>query len=196
MLSFRTHLIESKGFTGTVYHGTNARFDKFDQKKSRIVNDNYGGGVAYFTDALGLSITYAKSMAKKLGGDPIIYSVELKLKKLFDVDDVFADTYLVNILPKDVNSFARSAGLLSLNSNEFKVLADLKNGNMKLTGEQVYRGLSKGNTQTAKARQHLIEKGYDGLRYNLPTTPKQSVYLVYNAKDIKIIKRQVVKKKT
>ena len=191
MLSFRTYLSESKGFTGTVYHGTNARFDKFDQKKSRIVNDNYGGGVAYFTDSVGLSITYAKSMAKKLGGDPIVYSVELKLKKMFDVDDVFTGADLVNILPKDINSFARSAGLLSLNSNEFKVLADLKNGNMKLTGEQVYKGLSKGNTQTAKARQHLIEKGYDGLRYNLPTTPKQSVYLVYNAKDIKIISQKI-----
>lgn len=191
MLSFRTYLSESKGFTGTVYHGTNARFDKFDQKKSRIVNDNYGGGVAYFTDSVGLSITYAKSMAKKLGGDPIVYSVELKLKKMFDVDDVFTGADLVNILPKDINSFARSAGLLSLNSNEFKVLADLKNGNMKLTGEQVYKGLSKGNTQTAKARKHLIEKGYDGLRYNIPTTPKQSVYLVYNAKDIKIISQKI-----
>jgi len=196
MLSFKSYLSESKGFTGTVYHGTNARFDKFDQKKSRIVNDNYGGGIAYFTDSIGLSVTYAKSMAKKLGGDPIVYSVELKLKKIFDVDDTFTSDDLINILPKDINEFARSAGLLSLNSNEYKVLSDLKNVTTKLTGEQVYRGLSKGNTQTTKARQHLIEKGYDGLRYNLPTTPKQSVYLVYNAKDIKIIKRQVVKAKT
>lgn len=195
MLSFKSYICENKGFTGTVYHGTNARFDKFDQKKSRIVNDNYGGGAAYFTDSVGLSITYAKSMSKKLGGDAMVYSTELKLKKLFDVDDIFTGNDLINILPADVNSFARSAGLLNLNSNEYKVISNLKNGTIKLSGEQVYRGLSKGNTQTAKAREHLIERGYDGLRYNLPTTPKQSIYLAYDAKDIKIIKRQVVKKK-
>jgi hypothetical protein len=192
MLSFRSFISESKGFVGTVYHGTNARFDKFDQRKSRIVNDNYGGGVAYFTDALNLAITYAKNMAKKQSGDPLIYSVELKLKKLFDVDHEFTGKELVDILPADVNDFARGAGLLRLNSNEYKVISDLKSGTTKLTGEQVYRGLSKGNTQTAKARDHLIEKGYDGLRYNMPVTPKQSVYLAYDANDIKITKRQKV----
>jgi len=192
MLSFRSFMTESKGFAGTVYHGTNARFDKFDMKKSRIVNDNYGGGVAYFTDGLSLAFTYAKNMAKKQGGDPLVYSVELKLSKLFDVDHEFTGKELVDVLPSDVNDFARGAGLLRLGSDEYKIILNLKSGNMKLTGEQVYRGLSKGNTQTAKARDQLIEKGYDGLRYNMPVTPKQSVYLAYDAKDIKIIKRQKV----
>lgn len=192
MLSFRFFITESKGFRGLVYHGTNARFDKFDQRKSRIVNDNYGGGVAYFTDGLSLAATYAKNMAKKQGGDPLVYSVELKLSKLFDVDHEFTGKELVDILPSDVNDFARGAGLLRLGSDEYKVISNLKSGNMKLTGEQVYRGLSKGNTQTAKARDHLIEKGYDGLRYNMHVTPKQSVYLAYDAKDITITKRQKV----
>lgn len=195
MLSFRSFITENKTFSGTVYHGTNARFDKFDQRKSRIVNDNYGGGVAYFTDALPLAITYAKNMAKKQGGDPIVYSAELNLSKLFDVDYSFTGKELVDILPDDVKDFARGAGLLGLNADEYKVVSNLKAGNTKLTGEQVYRGLSKGNTQTAKAREHLINKGYDGLRYNMPVTPKQSVYLAYDAKDIKIIKRQLVKQK-
>jgi hypothetical protein len=192
VLSFRFFITESKGFRGLVYHGTNARFDKFDQRKSRIVNDNYGGGVAYFTDGLSLAATYAKNMAKKQGGDPLVYSVELKLSKLFDVDHEFTGKELVDILPSDVNDFARGAGLLRLGSDEYKVISNLKSGNMKLTGEQVYRGLSKGNTQTAKARDHLIEKGYDGLRYNMHVTPKQSVYLAYDAKDITITKRQKV----
>lgn len=196
MLSFKSFLFESSSFTGVVYHGTNSRFDKFDQRKSRIVNDNYGGGVAYFTDGLNLAITYAKSMAKKQGGDPIIYSAELKLSKIFDVDHNFTGKELVDILPTDVKEFARGASLLSLNTDEYKVLSDLKSGKTKLSGEQVYRGLSRGNTQTSKARDHLIEKGYDGLRYNMLVTPKQSVYLAYDAKDIKIVKRQAVKAKT
>ena len=196
MLSFKSFLFESSSFTGVVYHGTNARFDKFDQRKSRIVNDNYGGGVAYFTDGLNLAITYAKNMAKKQGGDAIIYSAELKLSKVFDVDHDFTGKELVDILPTDVKEFARGAGLLGLNTDEYKVMSDLKAGKTKLSGEQVYRGLSKGNTQTSKARDHLIEKGYDGLKYNMPITPKQSVYLAYEAKDIKIVKRQTVKAKT
>jgi hypothetical protein len=195
MLSFKSFIAESKGFVGTVYHGTNARFEKFDQRKSRIVNDNYGGGVAYFTDSLNLAVTYARNMSKKQGGDPIVYSVELKLGKLFDVDHTFTGKELVDILPVDVKDFARGAGLLGLNADEYKVISSLKPGSIKLTGEQVYRGLSKGNTQTAKAREHLIEKGYDGLRYNMPVTPKQSVYLAYNADDIRILKRQIAKQK-
>ena len=191
MLSFRSFISESKGFTSTVYHGTNARFDKFDQRKSRIVNDNYGGGV-YFTDGLSLAVTYAKNMAKKQGGEPLVYSVELKLNKIFDVNHEYSGKELVDILPSDVKEFARGAGLLRLGSDEYKVISNLKTGNMKLSGEEVYRGLSKGNTQTLKAREHLIEKGYDGLRYNMPVTPKQSVYLAYDTKDIKIIKRQKV----
>jgi hypothetical protein len=87
------------------------------------------------------------------------------------------------------------AGLLGLNSDEYVVISKLQSGDLKLTGEQVYKGLSKGNTQTAKAREHLISKGYDGLRYNIPITPKQSVFLIYDANKIEIIKRQIVKPK-
>ena len=47
MLSFGSYVLESNNFTGVVFHGTNTRFDKFDQRQSRIINDNYGGGVAY-----------------------------------------------------------------------------------------------------------------------------------------------------
>lgn len=33
-----------------VYHGSNILFKKFDQNKARLVNNFYGGGLAYFTD--------------------------------------------------------------------------------------------------------------------------------------------------
>ena len=195
MIRFAEFIYESEKFRGVVYHGTDARFDKFDQRKSRIVNDNYGGGVAYFTDGLNLAITYAKNMAKKSGNDPIVYSVELNFNKLFDVDHEFTGKELIDILPTDVKDFARGAGLLSINTDEYKVISNLKSGITKLTGEQIYRGLSKGNTQGSKARDYLISKRYDSLRYNINTGSKHSVYLAYNADDIKIIKRQVVKQK-
>jgi hypothetical protein len=165
MTSFKEFMIENRSIVVTIYHGNNARFDKFDQRKSRVVNDNYGVGIAYFTDAPNLAMIYSKSMAKKHDVDALIYTAELKLSNLFDVDEEFTGKKLVDILPADVNGFARGAA--------------------KLTGEQVYRGLSKGNTQTAKARDYLIEKGYDGLRYNnMRVTPKQSVYLAYDSNNV------------
>ena len=193
--TFKIFISESEKFRGVVYHGTDARFDKFDQRKSRIVNDNYGGGVAYFTDGLSLAITYAKNMAKKSGGEPIIYSAELNFSNMFDVDHTFTGKELTDILPDDLDEFARGAGLLSLNADKYTVISNLKSGKASLSGEQVFKGLSRGMNQTAKARQHLIDKGYDGLRYNMNITPKQSVYLAYDANDINIKKRQVVKRK-
>jgi hypothetical protein len=199
MISFRQYITESKSFKGTVYHGSGYRFDKFEQSKARVVNDFYGGGTAYFTDDVGVAVTYAKSMAKKSKEDPVVYTVEIKINKLFDVDHEFTEKELVNILPADIEDFARGAGLLGLRTDKYAVIANLKAGKVKLTGDQVFKGLSKGMNTTAKAREHLISKGYDGLRYNggvnMGMAKKHSVYLVYDANSIKIIKRQVVKQR-
>ena len=73
-----------------VYHGSNAKFPKFDQNKSRIVNDFYGGGVAYFTDNLEVAKTYARAMFRSRGGGEYVYKVELTLDKVFDVDHMFS----------------------------------------------------------------------------------------------------------
>lgn len=196
-MSFKNYLAEER-VNVQVYHGSGTRFDKFDQGKARIVNDFYGGGVAYFTNDMKIGIQYAKSMSKKTK-TPFVYTVQLKLKKVFDVDHIFTGKTLVEILPKDVDKFARGAGLLGLNSNQFKVISELKSGKAKLTGDQVFKGLSSGMSQTAAARKHLMSKGYTGLRYNgglnMGTAVKHDVYLAYFAKDITIMKRQVVKKK-
>jgi hypothetical protein len=195
---YSQHISESKKFSGIVYHGSGSRFKEFKQSEARIANDFYGGGVAYFTDNLSVAITYAKSMAKKKNSDPIVYTVKLNMSKVFDVDEIFTGKDLVNILPKDVEEFARGAGLLGLSSDKYMVLSKLASGNMKLTGDQVFKGLSKGMNTTAKARDHLISKGYDGLRYNggvnMGMATKHSVYLSYDANDIQIMKRQLVKK--
>jgi hypothetical protein len=194
MLSFIKFLSESK-FTGTVYHGSGSKFPEFDQRKARIVNDFYGGGVAYFTDNLKIAIQYAKSMSKKTK-TPYVYTVKLNLKNVFDVDEIFTGKKLKDILPDDIENFARGAGLLSLKSDKYAIMEQLSSGAAKLTGDQVFKGLSKGMNQTALTREYLIEKGYDGLRYNgglnMGGAIKHDVYLVYFAKDIEILKTQKV----
>lgn len=196
------HLIESllleklatsaQTFSKTVYHGSGSDFDQFDQRKARIANDFYGGGIAYFTDDFTVATTYAKSMSKKTG-TPFVYTVKITLNKLFDVDDVFTGKKLIDILPKNTEEFARGASLISFKSDKYAVLADIESGSSTLTGDGVFKGLSKGMNQTAIARDFLISKGYDGLRYNggvNMNATRHSVYLAYKASNLKILKKE------
>lgn len=183
-------LFESHSKVGRiVYHGSNARFDKFDQKQSRIVNDFYGGGVAYFTDNMDVAKTYAKAMFRSRGGGQFVYKVELTLKNVFDVDDTFTKSELTKFFnEKNIEDFARGAGLLKIGEDRYDVMTKLSMGNMTLTGDQIFKGLSRGMNHTALARQMLIKLGYDGLRHNggvnMNMAIKHNVYLAYHAKDI------------
>jgi hypothetical protein len=176
-----------------LYHGSNALFNKFDQGKARIVNDFYGGGVAYFTSNKDVAKTYANAMVKAKGGVKYIYEVEVNISKIFDVDDTFTGKELTKFFnDKDAEEFARGAGLMKAGTDRYDVLSKIKDGAYKLTGDEVFKGLSKGMSFTARARQKLIALGYDGLRYNgglnMQAATKHDVYLVYNASDIHIKK--------
>jgi hypothetical protein len=186
-----TELLLEDSATVTVYHGSNSYFKKFDQNKSRIVNDFYGGGVAYFTDNLEVAKTYARAMFRAKGGGKYIYKVTLTLQNLFDVDDEFTKNELTKFFNKEsVEEFARGAGLLKFGEDRYAVISKLLSGNMVLTGDQIFKGLSRGMNQTAKARQILIGLGYDGLRHNggvnMNMATKHNVYLAYNADSIVI----------
>lgn len=173
-----------------VYHGTNATFSKFDQGKARITNDLYGGGVAYFTANTDIAYNYAKSMAKSKGGQKQVYEVELNVNKLFDVNHIFTGKELTQFFtPKTSEEFARGAGLLSYGVDKYGVLIDLESGKLKLTGDQVFHGLSKGMNSTAKAREKLISLKYDTLRYNggvNMNATRHDVYIAYKAENITI----------
>ena len=173
------------------YHGSGRKFDEFDQRQARIKNDFYGGGIGYFTSNPDVAATYAKSMSKETK-TPHVYHTTLNMNNVFDVDHKFSGEKLKGILPDDVESFARGAGLMKLGTDKYKVLSDLKSGNTELTGHQVFKGLSRGMNDTAKARDHLISKGYDGIRYNggenMKMATKHDVYIPYRADSIEIKK--------
>lgn len=86
--------------------------------------------------------------------------------------------------------------MLKLDSNESMVMYELESGKMKLTGDQIFRGLSKGMNQTAKVRDMLIKKGYDALRYNggvnMDQAIKHDVYIAYKSSSMKVEKRMKV----
>lgn len=175
------------------YHGSNSKFTQFDQGKARIVNDFYGGGVAYFTTDQKVAISYANSMFRSKGGGKYVYKVVLNFKKTFDVDHTFTGKELTKFFDsRDAEDFARGAGLLKAGADRFVTIGKLRDGDIEMTGEQVFRGLSRGMVNTAKARQKLIDLGYDSLRYNgglnMQQAIRHDVYLAYDAKDIRIDK--------
>lgn len=180
--------------TITAYHGTNSRFNKFEQSKARVVNDVFGGGVAYFTDSVDIAKGYANNMARAKGGDKILYEVVLKFNKLFDTDEMYTGNELQKMIGTDVESFARGASLLKLGADRTDVLAKLRGGKMSLTGEQVFKGMSNGMISTRRARERLIQLGYDGLRHNggLMGGSRHNVYLSYRADQIQIVKRYII----
>ena len=196
--------IEANPVSVDAYHGSGKLFKKFDQGQARIENDHMGGGVAYFTDNHGVAKTYAKSMAKKQKTNtPYIYHTKLDMKNVFDVDHQFTGDKLKHVLPdnpEEHESFARGAGLLKLGGEDkYSVLNKLRSGKMILSGSQVFKGLSGGNVNTAKAREHLISKGYDGIRYNggenMNMATRHNVYMPYNADSISVNKvTKIVKK--
>lgn len=188
-------------FNGTLYHGSGRKFSEFDFSKLRITDDFYGGPV-YFTDTLSVGISYAKSMARVAStGTPYVYTCRVNLSNIFDIDHIWSGLELKKILPqgKELDSFIRGAGLASGGKDPFVVAAGLELGHGKLTGDQIFKGLSSGMVNTKAAREYLIKKGYDGLRYNgglnMNMREKHNVYCPYNASAIKIEKVQKIVKK-
>jgi aryl carrier-like protein len=181
------------------YHGTRTRFNVFEQNMSRIVNDFYGGGVAYFTDNIEVAKSYARTMYNRYGGDGMyVYETRLSFNRLFDVNNIYTGEILQRLVSDKPDQFARGANLLNLGADAIKVKSQLTSGSMRLTGDQVFRGLSNGMKNTAIARKKLMSLGFDGLRYdggrNMGMATRHNVYLAYDANKIKITNRYIVSK--
>ncbi len=170
-------------------------FEKFDRAKARIQNDFYGGGVAYLTDSRDIGVQYAKSMSKGGKGSPVLYTTDVRFRKLFDTTAYFDGKEVKQLLPQNIEGFARGAGLLSAGANRVSVLANLREGNIGMTGVDIFRGLSGGMTYTVSAREHLQRMGYDGLKYlggTITGAIKHGVYLAYDPNSIIIKNAELV----
>lgn len=171
-----------------LYHGTNTKFKHFDLNRVKIKNDNYGGPV-YLADNFDVAKAYAKAAAKS-GGDRIVMELGLRTAKLFDVDHVFTHKELTQFYkPADVEDFARGAGLLNLGADKYSVIQSLEDGTAFISGEAVFKGLSRGNVNTLKARKTLQRLGYDALRYDFKGT---SVFCPYRSENIVIAKYYLI----
>lgn len=179
-----------------LYHGTGHLFRKFDPGKARTRNDYYGGGAAYLTDNPVVASGYANAGRRKTGNG-YIYKVKTDLKNVFDTTKMHPGESVAKMLPDDVESFARSAGLLKYGTNKHQVIANLKAGKTPMSGDDIFKGLSRDG-QTHKAREHLKKLGFDGLKHvggMIAKGRKHNVYIPYSSDDIKIDKILRIKKK-
>ena len=133
----------------------------------------------------------------KKSGKPYVYTVKFTPKKVFDVDETFTGDELVKLLPAaDLAGFASGAGILKFGEDRALVQVRLKKGRYTLTGDEIFKGLSRGMVNTAKAREHLKKKGYTAIRYNggvnMNMARKHDVYVAWDPKDIRIDKIQQV----
>lgn len=170
------------------------------QQFARTVNDYYGGGICYLTSSIEIAKGYAKAGMKRItgkGDSPTIFTVQTRFKKTFDVDTKFSGKDLQQFYPKDLDAFARASGLMKFGVDPALIKVRLKNGTAIMTGDQIFNALSKVLGGTAKARDFLISKGYDSLRYNGGTATKigidHDVYIAYDAKTLDIKDKKPLK---
>ena len=171
-----------------LYHGTNAKFNHFDLNKVKIKNDNYGGPV-YLADDFNVAKNYAKAAAKS-GGDRIVMELGLRTAKLFYTRHVFTHKELTQFYKaSDVEDFARGSGLLSLGADKYAVIQSLEDGTAFISGDAVFKGLSRGNVNTLKARKKLQQLGYDALCYEFKGT---MVFCPYRSENIVTLKHFII----
>jgi len=178
-----------------LYHGSPLDFDHFRQELSRSPNDYYGGGLAYLTTSFDVAVTYAKAGMKRQTGaglEPTVYTIDANFKKTFDVDMEITGDDLVDFIPSQkVDEFARGAGLIKFSDSPYEVKAKLTSGRLKISGDQIFKGLDKALGGSAKARDYLIKMGYDSLRYNgganMSMATRHDVYIAYKASTLRIV---------
>lgn len=197
--------IVSESFKGQMWHGTNAKFDKFEQRMARVQNDLYGGGVAYFTDNRKIAEGYAKSSLKRKGApknpEPWLYKVDLDLKNIFDIERSYNYDFVKQFVKNDksstVEKFLRDAGVLNNSfmksigaSDIFSVISKFNNGSLNLTGDQLFNAIGNNSANSSKARDIFYKMGYDGLTHQGGlrggTGGKHKVIIVYDSSKIKI----------
>lgn len=182
-----------------VWHGTNIKFDQFNKEMARAPNDLYGGGLGYFTDSLEVAKGYARTSVKRAKvskeAQPYIYRVQLTLDNVFDVEKTYSGNFVASFLKSnsysDAESFLRTAGMAKMGTDLPLKVSQLRNGQLEMLGDDLFKALSKGSVNSTNGRNTLIASGFDGLRYpggiRSGTKGLHNVYIAYENDKIKIL---------
>lgn len=187
-----------KSPAAVVYHGTASHFDQFDDTKARSPNDLYGGGIAYFTDSFPIAQSYSRAAKRRKNmpkdSEPTVIKAQLNLKKTFDIDQLYSSDIVKKIIKISnikMEDFLRGAGLLRLGGkDQYQLETELDRGELKLTGKQIFYGISGGGAKSTHAREILKKAGFDSLRYTggeIMGGEKHNVWLPFYKEQINIL---------
>lgn len=176
----------------TLFHGGIDFDGEFRQDMSRSPNDYFGGGVAYFTDNHEVALKYAKNAGKRSGKLPVVYNVKLTIKNNFDVDKKYNSELFLDSI-KDLDKFIRNSSIGEYNDPIYVTKQKLKSG-IEITGKSIFKGLSNNHQNSGRAREILIDLGFDGLRYtgDEDSMNPYNVWLPYNSDQVSIVKKDFI----
>lgn len=186
----------------TVYHGSGAKFDRFDHSHMGEGEGNqaFGWGT-YVTEVEGIGRTYAKAAAKYDGKQPKrnLYTVEIPedngdnyldwSKKINDIGEDFLTEIDNKLYNEDGWHRVESGGLTRFTKGEKTIVL-----NPNATGADIYEELSVGLGSPKSASEFLNSLGYIGISY-----PEEYMsggrsdgaknYVIFNENDAKITDR-------
>lgn len=186
----------------TVYHGSGAKFDRFDHSHMGEGEGNqaFGWGT-YVTEVEGIGRTYAKAAAKYDGKQPKrnLYTVEIPenngdnyldwSKKINDIGEDFLTGIDNKLYNEEGWHRVESGGLTRFTKGEKTIVL-----NPNATVADVYEELSVGLGSPKSASEFLNSLGYIGISYPAEymsggRSDGARNYVIFNENDAKIIGR-------
>lgn len=181
-----------------LYHGSNIPDLDFTDPEQSVVPEShreYGDALAYFTDCQDSAIRYATSMTATEGGKACVYSAYINTGECFDLDAYYTTDRLVEIIDGiDLRLFGKGLGILNSYSDEYAMISSLRYGKLKLTGKEIFKGLSFALESPSAALYHIVDLGYDCVKFkcsNIGMKP-HTIYLVDDAEKIQLIDKKAV----
>lgn len=159
------------------YHGTDAKFDQFDTNKvGTSTGKEVGGHGLYFTNDYDIAKRYTTTKGR-------VIKVELKSGRYLNFDESI-DDYLIS----DIENEGTYNGISPESIEQFKSDFSDESYRYDITNKQVYEWLSHVLGSSKNASKYLKTAGYVGIVFNDKTNPDVTNYVMFDPKDVKIIK--------
>ena len=98
---------------------------------------------------------------------------------------------------QEAENFLRNAGMAQLGSDLVGNVSKLQRGTLLMTGDQIFSAIGERSKNSSKARDILIQRGFDGLTHpgglRGGTKGLHTVYIAYDNEKIELLKRYRLK---
>jgi hypothetical protein len=167
-----------------LFHGSTVEINSANQLDSRPIGSMDYGGVVYLTASFNLASRLARSK-RATSGHVYVTSVNVPIERALDLDVQFPALELRKLIRDrhHAEEFARSARIVRYGNPEPDLIDKIADGEIEISGEQAFLGLSRAGSVTSSARTKLSRLGYDAVRY---TYDGGTVYALFSVSGIRV----------